>query len=224
VLSGVLGAVFTAFTIGAITVYLMLALPRIKAFAGRALADDERVGVFSEALRRIGGYVTGQLGICACAGVAAGIIFVILDMPYAALLALIVAVLDAVPQVGATIGAIIATLVALTVSIGTAVAVVVFFVVYQQIENYVVAPRVFAYAVSLTPITVFLAVLLGGTVGGFVGAVIALPVAASLKVIMQYVFRARLTQIEGRTVPASLAPTQPRPRRRPRQTDPSEPD
>ena len=224
VLSGVLGAVFTAFTIGAITVYLMLALPRIKAFAGRALADDERVGVFSEALRRIGGYVTGQLGICACAGVAAGIIFVILDMPYAALLALIVAVLDAVPQVGATIGAIIATLVALTVSIGTAVAVVVFFVVYQQIENYVVAPRVFAYAVSLTPISVFLAVLLGGTVGGFVGAVIALPVAASLKVIMQYVFRARLTQIEGRTVPASLAPTQPRPRRRPRQTDPSEPD
>ncbi|HEU0214727.1 MAG TPA: AI-2E family transporter [Jiangellaceae bacterium] len=219
VLSGIAGIVFTAFTIGAITVYLMLALPRIKSFAGRALGEEERVGVFSEALNRIGGYVTGQLGICACAGIAAGIVFVILDMPYAALLALVVAVLDAVPQVGATIGAIIASVVALTVSIGTMVAVIVFFVIYQQIENYVIVPRVFAYAVSLTPITVFLAVLLGGTVGGFVGAIVALPVAASLKVIVQYVFRSRLAQIESREVPASLAPTQPRARSRERPVD-----
>jgi predicted PurR-regulated permease PerM len=135
VLSGVVGTVFTAVTIGAITVYLMLALPRIKAFAGRALGDDERVGVFSEALRRID-------------------------------------------------RAIIATPVALTVSIGTAVAVVVFFVVYQQIENDVVAPRVFASPVSPTPISVFLAVLMGGTVGGFVGAVIA-PRAYCLAIAMR---------------------------------------
>jgi predicted PurR-regulated permease PerM len=224
VLSGAVGTVFTAFTVGAITVYLMLALPRIKDFGGRALGDEERVGVLSEALRRIGGYVTGQLGICACAGITSGIVFVILDMPFPALLALVVAVLDAVPQVGATIGAIIASMAALTVGVGTAVAVVVFFVIYQQVENYVIAPRVFASAVSLTPISVFLAVLLGGTVGGLLGAVIALPVAASLKVIFQYVFRDRLAQIEGRAVPESLAPTQPHPRLRDRPVDPLEAD
>jgi predicted PurR-regulated permease PerM len=219
VLSGAAGAVFTAFTVGAITVYLMLALPRIKAFCGRALGDEQRVGVFSEALRRIGGYVTGQLGICACAGVTSGIVFLLLDMPFPALLALIVAVLDAVPQVGATMGAIIATIAALTVGVGTAVVVVVFFVIYQQLENYVIAPRVFASAVSLTPMSVFLAVLFGGTVGGLLGAVIALPVAASLTVIFQYVFRDQLAQIEGRDVPEALAPPEPRPRRRRRKVD-----
>jgi len=219
VLSGAAGAVFTAFTVGAITVYLMLALPRIKAFGGRALGDEQRVGVFSEALRRIGGYVTGQLGICACAGVTSGIVFLLLDMPFPALLALIVAVLDAVPQVGATLGAIIATIAALTVGVGTAVVVVVFFVIYQQLENYVIAPRVFASAVSLTPMSVFLAVLFGGTVGGLLGAVIALPVAASLTVIFQYVFRDQLAQIEGRDVPEALAPPEPRPRRRRRRVD-----
>jgi len=219
VLSGAAGAVFTAFTVGAITVYLMLALPRIKAFGGRALGDEQRVGVFSEALRRIGGYVTGQLGICACAGVTSGIVFLLLDMPFPALLALIVAVLDAVPQVGATIGAIIATIAALTVGVGTAVVVVVFFVIYQQLENYVIAPRVFASAVSLTPMSVFLAVLFGGAVGGLLGAVIALPVAASLTVIFQYVFRDQLAQIEGRDVPEALAPPEPRPRRRRRKVD-----
>jgi predicted PurR-regulated permease PerM len=219
VLSGAAGAVFTAFTVGAITVYLMLALPRIKAFCGRALGDEQRVGVFSEALRRIGGYVTGQLGICACAGVTSGIVFLLLDMPFPALLALIVAVLDAVPQVGATMGAIIATIAALTVGVGTAVVVVVFFVIYQQLENYVIAPRVFASAVSLTPMSVFLAVLFGGAVGGLLGAVIALPVAASLTVIFQYVFRDQLAQIEGRDVPEALAPPEPRPRRRRRKVD-----
>jgi len=219
VISGAAGAVFTAFTVGAITVYLMLALPRIKAFGGRALGDEQRVGVFSEALRRIGGYVTGQLGICACAGVTSGIVFLLLDMPFPALLALIVAVLDAVPQVGATLRAIIATIAALTVGVGTAVVVVVFFVIYQQLENYVIAPRVFASAVSLTPMSVFLAVLFGGTVGGLLGAVIALPVAASLTVIFQYVFRDQLAQIEGRDVPEALAPPEPRPRRRRRKVD-----
>jgi predicted PurR-regulated permease PerM len=225
VLSSAAGVVFTAFTVGAITVYLMLAFPRIKGFGGRALGDEQRVGVFSEALRRIGGYVTGQLGICACAGITSGIVFLLLDMPFPALLALIVAVLDAVPQVGATIGAIIATIAALTVGIGTAVVVVIFFVIYQQLENYVIAPRVFASAVSLTPMSVFLAVLFGGTVGGLLGAVMALPIAASLKVIFQYVFRDQLAQIEGRDVPESLAPPEPRPRRRRRrQVDPLEPE
>jgi predicted PurR-regulated permease PerM len=67
--------------------------------------------------------------------------------------------------------------------------------------------------------SVFLAVLFGGTVGGLLGAVIALPVAASLTVIFQYVFRDQLAQIEGRDVPEALAPPEPRPRRRRRRVD-----
>ncbi|HEY9412317.1 MAG TPA: AI-2E family transporter [Jiangellaceae bacterium] len=215
VLAGLLSGVFTAFTVGAITVYLMLALPRIKAFAGRAAGDEERVRVVAESLRRIGGYVTGQLGICACAGIASGLFFLAVGMPYPALLSLVVAVLDAVPQVGATLGAIICTAVALTVGAGTAVAVVIFFIVYQQIENLLVAPRVFASAVSLSPITVFLAVLFGGAVAGFVGAIIALPVAATLKVVFGYAYRRELAAIAGRAVPDALAAAPPSPPRRP---------
>lgn len=188
-LASVTGAVFTGFTVAAITVYVMLALPRIRSFADRAAGDAERVEVVSEVFRRVGGYVTGQLGICACAGVTSAILFLIVGVPYAALLALVVAVLDAVPQVGATMAAVAATAVALTVSIGTAVAVVVFFIAYQQFENFVIAPRVFASAVALTPMTVFLAVLVGGTLAGFIGAVLALPVAAAVTVVLRYVFR-----------------------------------
>lgn len=124
ILAGIVGAIFAAFTLLAITVYFMLALPRIKVFAGKAAGDEERVAVAAESLRRVGGYVTGQRGICACAGAAAGVFFLITGMPYAALLALIVAVLDAVPQVGATLGAIVAITVALSVSLSTAITVI----------------------------------------------------------------------------------------------------
>ncbi|SDU78804.1 AI-2E family transporter [Jiangella alkaliphila] len=188
-LASVAGAVFTGFTVAAITVYVMLALPRIRSFARRAAGNPDRVDVVTEVFRRVGGYVTGQLGICACAGVASAIFFLIVGMPYAALLAMVVAVLDAVPQVGATMAAVVATAVALTVSIGTAVAVAVFFIAYQQFENFVIAPRVFASAVSLSPMTVFLAVLVGGTLAGFIGAILALPVAATVTVIFRYAFR-----------------------------------
>ncbi|WP_053204276.1 AI-2E family transporter [Jiangella muralis] len=191
VLGSVAGVVFTGFTVAATTVYAMLALPRIKAFAGRAAGDPERVAVVAEVFRRVGGYVTGQLGICACAGASSAIFFLIVGLPYAALLALIVAVLDAVPQIGATLAAVVAVLVALTVSFGTAVAVTVFFIAYQQLENFVIAPRVFASAVSLTPMTVFLAVLAGGALAGFVGAILALPVTAAVTVVLRYVLRGR---------------------------------
>lgn len=220
--AGTVGAVFTVFTVAAITVYAMLALPRIKAFAGRAAGDPERVGVVTEVFHRVGGYVTGQLGICAAAGICAGIFFVIIGMPYAALLAIVVAVLDAVPQVGATLGAVVATLVALTESLGTAVAVVIYFIIYQQIENFFIGPRVFASAVSLSPMTVFIAVLVGGTLGGFIGAILALPIAAALKVVIRYIYRAPLAQIESRAVPASLAPETGPPRREARRDGPAE--
>jgi predicted PurR-regulated permease PerM len=205
-LASVLGVAFTTFTIAAVTVYLMLALPSLKSFAGRALGDEARVGVMAEAMRRVGGYVTGQLGICACAGITSSILFLILGVPYAALLGLVVAVLDAVPQVGATLGAIVAVAVALTQSIGTAVAVTIFFIIYQQLENFLIAPKVFSSAVALRPFTVFLAILIGGAIAGVVGVVMALPIAAALKVVFRHVFREQLSAIEGRAVPDLLAP------------------
>ncbi|PSL02819.1 putative PurR-regulated permease PerM [Haloactinopolyspora alba] len=211
-LASVGGAVFTGFTVAATTVYTMLALPRIKAFAGRAAGDPDQVDMVAEVFRRVGGYVTGQLGICASAGITSAIFFLIIGMPYAALLAMVVAVLDAVPQVGATLAAVVAVLVALTVSVGTAVVVAVFFVAYQQFENFVIAPRVFASAVSLTPMTVYLAVLVGGVLAGFVGAILALPVAATLTVVFRYAFRRSLATMEARAVPEAVAAAPPPPR------------
>ena len=60
---------------------------------------------------------------------------------------------------------------------------VLFFVGYQQLENYLIAPRVQKQAVSLSAAAVLLAGLIGATVLGLIGALMAIPIAAALKVI-----------------------------------------
>ena len=135
--------------------------------------------------------MTGQLTVCATAGVASYLFMQIAGVPYAALLAIVVALLDLVPQVGATLAAVACALSALTESFGLALATVAFFLIYQQFENVILAPRIFSKAVSLSITTVFVSVLLGSAVAGLLGAILALPVAAALKVVVQFIARSR---------------------------------
>jgi predicted PurR-regulated permease PerM len=201
ILFGIVGAIFTGFTTLALTAYFMLALPRIRRTAASVLRHPERVAVFSDALGKVGGYITGQVSISTGAGVAAFIALGLLGAPYVALLALTVGFLSLIPQVGATLGAVIAVLVTLTDSVPKAIAALVFFVIYQQIENYVIAPRVFAHTVSLTPLGAFVSVLVGAGLAGLVGAIFALPVAAMLKTVLSYVFRERIAEIRAEPGP-----------------------
>ncbi|GAA3520274.1 AI-2E family transporter [Actinocatenispora rupis] len=193
-LSKLFGLVFSVLTIAALTVYFMLALPRIVANIGTLLGSAEKAAVLDEALGKVGGYITGQLVICLAAGGSAYVFFLIVGVPYPALIALGVAVLDLVPQVGATLGAILGALMALSVSLGVALGTVAFFVAYQQVENYLLAPRILAQATALSPLSAFIAALIGGAAGGLVGAVAALPVAAALQVVIRYAFRDRFAR------------------------------
>ncbi len=203
VLGAVIGALFSIFTVFALMAYFMMSLPHIRDFGHRALGKRERGEVMDEALAKVGGYVSGQLLICAIAGVTAYVFMLIAGVPYSAVLALAVAVLVAIPQVGAIIAAVLCTAVAFTGSLNLALATFVFFLIYQQVENYVLVPRVFSKAVNLSPVAVFIAVLVGAALAGVVGALTALPVTAALKTIFRYAFRYQLAKVEAEpgTVP-----------------------
>jgi predicted PurR-regulated permease PerM len=208
VLGAIVGGLFSAFTILALMIYFMLAMPRIRSFTARALGDAERVAVMDDALGKVGGYVTGQLTVSGLAGIFAYIFLAVAGVPYAAVLAIAVALLDAIPQVGATLGAILCSLVAFTESVTLGLVTFGALLAYQQLENYVIAPRVFARAVELSPVAVFIAVLAGGSLAGFVGALTALPVTAALKVVFRYAFRRQLAAI-GVTTPGARSDDEP---------------
>lgn len=191
VASAVLGGLFSLLTVLVLTVYFMLALPRLRASTARLLARRERVALLDEVLGKISAYVIGQLSIVVIAGVLAFVFLTVIGAPFPAVLGLLTALTAVIPLVGATLGAVLVTLVVVTDSLGKALATIAFYVVYQQLENYVIAPRVFARAINLPPLVVFLAVLVGAGLAGFVGAIVALPAAAAVKAVTQYELRER---------------------------------
>lgn len=180
--------IFNTLTVAILTIYFLVALPRMKRtgealFTGRTRARDVRI--FEESLERIGGYVSGNIGISIIAGVAAFIALTIIGVPFAAALAMWVAIADLIPTVGATLGALAAAIVAAFSGLGAFIATVVYFIAYQQAENYLIAPRVMARAVDLSPAAVLVSVLVGGSLAGLAGALLALPLAAAAKVVVR---------------------------------------
>jgi predicted PurR-regulated permease PerM len=143
--------------------------------------------IADEALRRVGGYVLGNLATSVVAGVTTLIFLEILRVPYAVALALFVAVLDLVPLVGATIAAVIVSAVALFHSLPVGIATIIFFVIYQQFENYVLVPRIMKRTAEVSPLATVVAALIGGTLLGIVGALLAIPVAAAIQIVVDEV-------------------------------------
>ena len=187
----VLGVLASVVTVLVLTVYLLASLPTLKQTAYRLVPRSRRprVGLLAdEILRRVGGYVAGQLAVALTAGTAALVWLLVLDVPFAAALALVVALGALVPLVGASLAALVVSAVVLaSTSAGAALATLLFFLVYQQIENYYLYPRVMLRTVKVSPVATVIAVLLGGTLLGVLGALLALPVTAAVQLVVEEV-------------------------------------
>lgn len=152
--------------------------------------------VSDQILDKVGGYLVGSLSIAFVAGTTALIFLLILRVPYAFLLALVVAVFDLVPQIGATLGATIVSVVVLgTRGLALAIATVIFFVVYQQIENWLIYPRVMRQAVQISNLAAIVSVLIGFAAFGVIGVFVAVPGYAAIQLIIRQVLHPRLEEL-----------------------------
>jgi predicted PurR-regulated permease PerM len=186
--------VFSFVTVMVLTIYFLLDLPKLVDGAARLIAKSRRKQIQEHSrvfFRSISNYLLGNIATSIIAGVLAFIAFSLLGVPYALPLAMWVAIADLIPMVGATIGAIPAVAVGFFDSLGTGIGTAIYMLAYQQFENYVVQPRVMREAVNISPAAVLLAALIGATLLGFVGALVAIPIAASIKVVVQQVWLPR---------------------------------
>jgi predicted PurR-regulated permease PerM len=174
-----------AATITILTIMVMLLIegPRGWAAILDSLVGEERhwvARIGENFLRATGGYVRGNLAISLVAGLSSYVVLKILGVPYAETLAVLVAILDIIPLVGATIGAVIVTIVGFaTGTTVDGVVLIVFFVAYQQFENNVLQNVVYAKTLTLSPLVVFIAALIGATLAGIVGVLLAIPLASA---------------------------------------------
>jgi predicted PurR-regulated permease PerM len=186
----VLTALFNMLTVFVLTIYFLLSLSRIRHGSLKLIPKSKRERanqLMDPILEKVGGYIGGQIAVALIAGILSFIFLALIGVPYPVALALWVSIASLIPLVGATIGAIPATIVAFFDSFGLGIGTLVYFIIYQQVENYVIAPRIMTKAVDVSPAAVLLAALVGASLLGFVGALMAIPAAASLKLITQEV-------------------------------------
>lgn len=179
-----------AISVAALTIYFLIALPSVKRLWLSLVPRSrrERTSLLTdEVFGRVGGFMLGNLLTSLISGVGTYVWLLIFGVPYAVLLALLVALLDLIPMVGSTIGGIVVSAVALTRGIPIGIATLAFYVVYRYLEDYLVNPRVMKRTVKVTPGLTIIATLIGGALLGLVGALVAIPVAATIRLLIDEV-------------------------------------
>jgi predicted PurR-regulated permease PerM len=203
---GIVNSIFAAVTILILSVFMVAGGGGWIASALK-LMDPARARPLQRALDRIGvavgNYVAGAMIQAVIAGVLAYIVLLILGVPFAAPLAVLVGLFDLIPLVGATIAAAIVAVVTVFANFPTDLILwVIWAVVYQQLEKSVIQPQIQTRAVEINPFVVLVSVLFGSALFGVTGALLAVPMAASLQIVLQEWWSGRL----GTAAPPPPAP------------------
>ncbi|WP_258066491.1 AI-2E family transporter [Rathayibacter sp. AY2B7] len=184
--SGVTGAVIVLI----LTLYFLASLRSMKAVAYRFAPASHRAKaheVGDEITGAVGRYVVGQVSLAGVNGVLTFILLLSIGAPVPALLACVAFLGSLIPLVGTLSGAVIISLACLLASPLTALVAAIYYLVYMQVEAYLLSPRIMNKAVAVPGAVVVIAAVAGGTIAGVLGALVAIPVAASVIIVVQKV-------------------------------------
>jgi predicted PurR-regulated permease PerM len=154
--------------------------------------------------KRMSGWLSAQLLLSLIIGVATFIGLTALRIPYALPLAIIAAVGELIPAIGPTVGAVPALIIALLNSRWQFWSVLAFAFLLQKVENYFIVPRVMSSKVSISPLAIFIAFMIGGSLLGVVGAILAIPIAAIIQVAFDEAFVAHRERRQDSERPGTL--------------------
>jgi predicted PurR-regulated permease PerM len=190
VLRGTVTFVVDTFLVLTLAFFFITDAERIRTTALRLVPREGqgRLGAarfIDESDRVISAFVRGQLFLAAVTGVAVTVILVIMRVPYAALLGVFAGVASVVPIVGELIGAVATFVVAIiTVAAVKAFIVLALFVAVFEVQGRVLVPIFLGKSVGVSPLVIFIAILMGAETFGIVGMLLAVPIAAILRVAL----------------------------------------
>jgi predicted PurR-regulated permease PerM len=182
------GAGLTTVAVVFMTLFLVIDLPNLSASVRSVLypgTADRFAGLEQRITRTIGRYALGAVVIATIAGFVQGTAAWLLGAPFPLALGIIAGLLGLIPQVGATIAAVGLSLVVLTVGWPQALVMLGVAIVYQQFENYVLQPTIQGRAADISGFFVIASVVVGASLLGVVGALIAVPLTASVQIVLR---------------------------------------
>jgi predicted PurR-regulated permease PerM len=184
--AGVVGGLFGLITMLILTFYILIEADSLRNSMLRLFParDRARAAAASRDITvKVSAWLTGQLLLGGIIGTTSAVGLWLLGVPFFYVLALISGVGELIPVVGPILSSIPAVAIAATVSLNKAALVILFFIVQQQFENHVLVPKVMQRQVGVSPVTVIVALLVGGKLLGILGAILAVPSAAILQVL-----------------------------------------
>lgn len=209
VVGSVAGFTFNVLTVLLVTPYFAMAMPGIRLWLVRLLRPQHRedfLGLLSESTDLMANFIVGNLVVSVIAGVVTWIGLTLIGVPYALALAAWVAITDLIPVLGAMLGAAAVAAVAFVDAPSTLIWAMLLLVVYQQIENFLIAPKVMNRAVDLNPATVIIALMVGGSLAGLIGALLALPFAAFIKIVAEgYIVQGRVEKVRAEAARSNVS-------------------
>jgi len=174
-----------------LSLYFLSSMNTIKAWGVRLApaSQRERVSYLVERITgSVGSYVMGQALVAILNATFALITMSILGFSFPQLLALFVLILAFIPLVGGVVALVVVSLILLISGWQMALTFAIVYFIYLQVEAYVISPRIMSRAVSVPGGVAIIAVAAGGALWGVLGALIAIPVAASLLILVKEVF------------------------------------
>lgn len=194
ILSSTAEVLLALIVIPLIALYILMDTDRLRRsilelFPSRMRGDVEQV--MSSINRSLGSYIYNRVILSLFASLAMLVVLLSLGVDYAFIFALVAFVSEFIPVIGAWLALAPMLLVAIaTQPPWVAIVLFIAFGVIQLVQSYVLTPKMMAETMDMHPLTVVIAMLIGGSVGGFAGLLLAIPVAAALKVIVNvFVFR-----------------------------------
>ena len=181
--SSFLGLIVQLLTVGLLTYYLVAEAPQFRRRVCSLLTprwQEQVLSTWEVSIEKTGGYLYSRALLALLSAVATYIVLRILGVPFALPLAIWMGVISQfIPTIGTYIAALLPLVVTLAdASVTDFVVLLVFILVYQQIENYILAPRIAARTMHLHPAVAFAAVIVGGSLFGVAGAFLAIPATA----------------------------------------------
>ena len=183
-----LGGLLSAILIAVISFYLVIEKKGVEKFVKAVIPYDfqpRTLRIIKKIEVKLGKWFIGQLFLGFAVGLVTFVGLSLLGVPYAMVLAIIAGAMELIPYLGPTLAGIPAVIIAFTVSPFLALLTLILYFLIQEIENYILVPKIMQKSVGLHPVIIIIALLVGYQFAGIIGVILSVPVATIASIILE---------------------------------------
>lgn len=183
--------IISVLTVLVFAFYMLLARGRLEDSLGFFFGEEKtkQLGRFIDTLeKRLGGWARGEASLMFLVGLATFIGLTLIGIPFALPLSILAGILEIIPYLGPIIAAIPSVLIGFGISPLAGFGVTALAFLIQQLENYILVPKVMEKSVGVSPIITLVALAIGARLAGITGMIISIPSVITAQVLIKEYF------------------------------------